>query len=716
MVEGLKKFGATLLKGARRVFAFIMLDKNPPKLTRKQLVLRMVYKTLLFWFVFSYFEFILHFVTIGNFTWKFIYPVILSLPLAVLAAALTSTFRTWLNYLLSWAVMLAAYLFIGAQLVYYKIFGSYISFSLMRMGGQAIKNFWPEVHTATVVNWRPLLVMAIPMLLYGLIVIFKPHIHFDFHRRTVKQQLVAYGALIPAYLVSIATLFFGGTGSYSPYDAYFNSDTTTEFSLNTLGALSTMMLELAGSSRQGDIGDTLSGGETSSQVEQKPPVDLSKYNPDEYNMLDIDFAALDDATDDENIKTLNRYFSSVVPSAKNEYTGIFKGYNLISLCAESFCPYLIDPVVTPTLYKLANGGFVFNNYYNSYQSVTTNGEYTYCMGLFPDLSRNKKDGSFKASSSNLVPFCMGNMFATEGVAAHGYHNYRGTYYSRRTSHPNMGYTMKFMDDGMTFTTSWPTSDLEMMEQSVDDYINEDRFHAYYMTFSGHYRYSFVANPMCRRNKELAEQLLEGRGYSEPIVAYYACNLELEKALTYLMGRLEDAGVLDKTVIVLAGDHYPYGLNFNQYNELAGHTVDTKFEKFESTLICYNSAMDPVTVDTPCSTQDVLPTLLNLFGFEFDSRMLAGTDIFADNREHMAILSSQSFITDEVKFDSGSNEATYLVPKNTLPKNYLKDHIQAVKQIMTLSSGILDNDYYRFVYEASGFEMPETASSGYSYTS
>jgi len=80
--------------------------------------------------------------------------------------------------------------------------------------------------------------------------------------------------------------------------------------------------------------------------------------------------------------------------------------------------------------------------------------------------------------------------------------------------------------------------------------------------------------------------LHGQTGIEPVKAYIACNLELEYALEYLMQRLEEAGVADKTCIVLTNDHYPYGLTEDEYNELAGQTLDTTFEKYRNSFICY----------------------------------------------------------------------------------------------------------------------------------
>ena len=138
--------------------------------------------------------------------------------------------------------------------------------------------------------------------------------------------------------------------------------------------------------------------------------------------------------------------------------------------------------MTPTLCRLASGGVILENYYNSFRNTTTNGEYALLTGLWPDVSRDAMTGtavgSMPQSADKLMPFGLGTLFRQEGYVSRGYHNYIGEYYFRNLSLPNLGYECKFMNDGMTFTPIWPSSDLEMMEQSVDDYIAEERFHAY----------------------------------------------------------------------------------------------------------------------------------------------------------------------------------------------------------------------------------------------
>jgi hypothetical protein len=49
------------------------------------------------------------------------------------------------------------------------------------------------------------------------------------------------------------------------------------------------------------------------------------------------------------IIAINNFLSTMSPTAKNDYTGIAKGYNLITICAESFSPIAISEEMTPTL-------------------------------------------------------------------------------------------------------------------------------------------------------------------------------------------------------------------------------------------------------------------------------------------------------------------------------------------------------------------------------
>ena len=136
------------------------------------------------------------------------------------------------------------------------------------------------------------------------------------------------------------------------------------------------------------------------------------------------------------------------------------------------------------------------------KNTTTNGEFAFATSLWPDVSRyaaaGSDVGSFPRSASVYMPQGLGDLFTEAGIPSYAFHNYYGKYYRRILSWPNLGYTCKFTGDGMTFTSNWPSSDLELMEQSVDDYIGDEQFHAYYMTFSGHGPYT-NSNYMYNKN-------------------------------------------------------------------------------------------------------------------------------------------------------------------------------------------------------------------------
>jgi len=196
--------------------------------------------------------------------------------------------------------------------------------------------------------------------------------------------------------------------------------------------------------------------------------------------------------------------------------------------------------------------------------------------------------------------------------------------------------------------------------------------------------------MSLKNRDVVKEL----SYSEQAKAYIACNFELEKAMTYLLKNLDEAGVADKTLIALSADHYPYGLEDKTFQELAGHPVEKNFELFKSPFILYSKGMDPTIIDKPCSSLDIIPTLSNMLGLEYDSRLLMGRDIFSDS-EPLVLFLNKSFITDKGRYNSKTGE---FIPKegSTFDQNYLNRISTIVNSKFHYSAKILETDYYNKV--------------------
>ena len=375
------------------------------------------------------------------------------------------------------------------------------------------------------------------------------------------------------------------------------------------------------------------------QVDEPEPDPVPDDQPVvyDYNKMDLDFTATSDLVNGSTLENMHTYFSSKTASQQNEYTGMFKGKNLIQITAEAFSPYVISKELTPTLYKLTHEGFVFTNYYQpGWGQSTTGGEFAHMTGIIPTWVNGNL--SFYASHQDYMPFALGNQFQALGYTTVAYHNNSYTYYNRHLTHPNLGYDYYGQGNGLTLTVpGWPYSDLEMMELTapayIEDYVNTGKpFHAYYMSVSGHANWGW-GNAMSAKNREAAVAAYPNA--SQPVQGYIAANLELEYALTYLLEQLEAAGIADDTVICMTADHYPYALvtdEVDYYQELSGkQDSELDISRYKNTWLLWSGSMESsVTVNTPCSAIDILPTVSNLFGLEFDSRLMSGHDVFAQN--------------------------------------------------------------------------------------
>lgn len=638
-----------------------------------------------------------------------------------------------------WVILTGDYLLFASQLVYMKIFKQPLLIAAVTNAGKAaVTNYWREGLHAVLQASGWLLLLVLPLLLAGLLLKLKK---LTFHNHSRRERITGAGGLMAGIVSYILVLVMGHyvemtyfeeySGFYDPEgviseygvtasvvrdlfgDAFPQEDTslhvwedlnsnisgedTADDGTDTANSEGTAGADNTDDGTQGtDNGEDTQGTENTQPKEEEPELDTSP------NVLPIDFTSLIANADAEKIADLAEFMQSMTPTNRNEYTGMFEGYNLIYLSAEGFCPYAVDENLTPTLYKLVNSGFVFTDYYVPlWQTSTSDGEYVNCTGLIPD-----QQFSMKRSADITMPFTLPAYFASEGVDSYAFHNNSLSYYERYRSHTNLGYNFmasKLGDleeaewGGQVFAMEnanyWPASDLDMMKATVPYYIDDERFHVYYMTVSGHMNYNFSGNMMSYLHKED----VAGLTYSEEGRAYIACNMELDLALEYLITQLEEAGKLANTVICLSADHYPYAMEVANLEELAGKPLDGSLEIYRNNLILWNSEMETVTVDKTACSLDILPTLLNLFGFEYDSRLYVGRDILSDSTP-LVIFSDRSFITDRVSYYKKGKEITWL---NDAAEDeaYYETVKKQVRSLYNYAAGILNNDFYRYVQEA-----------------
>ena len=630
------------------------------------------FKIILWWsFLIIYLEIIYKFFIMKDLLTTNTFSVVLfSIPWIIIFTIITSIFNEKVNKILTIVFSFLIVLITLAQIVYYNFYNSMFSFLSLTTGTGQVMQFYVMIASVIARIWY----------IFAIILIFKNKL-FDFKKNNLKFLISYLLIFILSFLGIVLVINKNNEGFYSLKRLIFK----THAPMLTIDKTGLFTMEMI------DIERYIFGFNEEIYSEQINVNNEEEKVPEvkiEYNTTDIDFDKLINDETDDKIKSMHVYFKNTAPSNKNEYTGMFKDKNLIFITAEAFDTIAIDEKLTPTLYKIANNSFIFKNYYQPlYPVSTSDGEYMNLNSLIP------KEGvwSFKQTSKISMPYGIGNMFNKEGYVSYGFHNHNYNYYDRQKSHKNIGLKYYGCGNGLEKKMNckhWPNSDKEMIDATTSYYIDKDKFMTYYMTVSGHLNYNFSGNNMAYRNKNKVKNLK----YSTAIKAYLATQIELDKSIEKLLQVLEEKGKLNDTLIVIAPDHYPYGLTTKQMNEISTIDRNDKFEKFHTTLIMYNSNIEKTVVDKVISSLDILPTIYNLYGLTFDSRLLMGRDIFSNN-EHIVILSDRSWITDKGKYNSVTKEFT-----STTNEEIEEDYIDRINMIVNqrygMSSLIIDNNYYK----------------------
>ncbi len=419
------------------------------------------------------------------------------------------------------------------------------------------------------------------------------------------------------------------------------------------------------------------------------------------NKMDINFKKLAKSEKNKTYKQLDTYVASLKASKQNKYTGLFKGKNLILICAEAFSDAAIHKKLTPTLYRLAHNGFYFSNYYQpQWGGSTSTGEYSFVTGLVPTNSVQ----SMLDIKDNNNYFTMGNQLQRLGYYSIAYHDGTHTYYDRNKTHKNLGYS-KFSayGNGLEKITGEWTGDAPLLSKTLDTYIDKQPFSIYYMTVSGHFPYKHSDEKVRKYEKKVKKVL--GDKYKRTTLDYYCYQMELEAGLRKMVKKLDKAGILDNTVICLTADHYPYGLSKSStygtdqdyLSDLYGYKPNTPWERDRNACIIWSGCLENENKDLACEISDptysldIVPTLSNLFGTEYDSRLLVGRDVFSDT-DPLVLWTGHSWMTREGSYDASTGKY-YSNEGNKKNKKYIEKINQIVSNKLKFSKDVANADYY-----------------------
>ncbi len=591
---------------------------------------------------------------------------------SVLITFITNIFSKKINKFLFYTTYTVLPIMYSVQFMFKKMFNNFFAFSVLALSDQAL-DFAGTVLNLILKNIIYVILFFIPLIF---IVIFRKK--FTFNNR-LKDVIILQVSLI---LISLSIFYlnlYRQKGEYlSAYSLYYEVNQNS-LNVQKLGVLNSYRL---------DFIRTLFGFEEKIIISSKvEPADDDKVIEYEYNVEELNL----DKIKDKN-KIVYDYISNNTGTRQNEYTEMFKGKNLIYIVAESFSEIAIKEELTPTLYKLTNSGFIFENFYTPNYLSTIGGEFQALTGLHPsyELLSNWRSGK------DYFPYGLSTVFENIGYKTYAYHNHSGYFQDRYKYLKSLGFdNFKACYFGLEKDINcdtWPESDVEMIEATVDDYLYSDEpFLTYYMTVSGHLGYTWGGNSIARKHENEVNDL----PYSDKVKAYVATQIELDRALELLIEKLESAGKLDDTLIVLLADHYPYGLNISEINEISTYERDSDFEINHNKLIIYNPNLETKKISKVASSSDVLPTVYNLFGIKYDSRLFTGSDIFSDS-EGLVIFQNRSWISDKAIYNSSTN--TYEVRgSNNVDDNYINTINNIVNSKIIFSREIINKNCYKDIF-------------------
>lgn len=407
----------------------------------------------------------------------------------------------------------------------------------------------------------------------------------------------------------------------------------------------------------------------------------------EYSVRNFYFTFLkpEEEISDEDQKFLDSIYKAEDTKEENAYTGKFKGKNLIFLQLEGMDTWMLTKKTTPNLYNLRKHSIDFSNHYSIYTGggSTFNSEFAVNTGFTTPISYIENVYSF---SKNTFPYTMARLFKKQNYSVNAFHMNKGEFYSRDINYKSWGYDNYYgLQDIQKYNDERYVLDRELILNKTfynKIFKQQGNFVNYIITYSPHTPFT--------TEKEVGKILAEekyGKGnipkLSEEDCAKMAAS-ETDNMVGLLIQALKDNGLYDNTVIVAYADHYLYTLDdksiLDKYKETSNNLIN------HTPFFIWSSDLGQLTSISKVNMQmDILPTVLNLFGIDYNSNNYIGHDILSNDFKGYAFFSDYSWYDGKVyvenqqitngkkmsknKLDSMNNLISNVIKKNDLTLKY-----------------------------------------------
>ncbi len=418
-------------------------------------------------------------------------------------------------------------------------------------------------------------------------------------------------------------------------------------------------------------------------------------NPNSRIIDDTKWLSVIEEEENKTMNSLNNYFINQEITDKNEYTGKFKGKNLIVIMMESVNDIFINEKYYPNFYKMVSEGWYWENNYSPRNSCATmNNEFSGMTSLY-SIYNTCTASKYR---SNRYYESLFNLYNNKNYVTFSAHDYTQAYYPRKTIHKNMGsgeyYGVEKL--GIKYSTeyvNWANDDdfMKAVLKIIDKKTpNDEPFMTWLTTVSSHQPYS---SSSIQGNRYY--DMTKGTGYPTDVRRFMSKLKILDKGLGILMDGLKKRGILDDTVIVLYGDHYPYGISTKNLNKVLDYDTSKYYNAERVPFVIYNSKMKGKTYSEYTSYMNIVPTLANLFDLNYDPRLYLGYDLLSKDYQSRVVFADGSWKNEIGFYNARKNKMTYFSSVE-YDASTIAEINKEIKDKIDVSNKVIKNNYFAYL--------------------
>lgn len=606
--------------------------------------------------------------------------------ISTLVTFITSFCNNLVTRIIQAIVVIAASIYASLQLGFFNFIGVYISFQESSQLG-AVKDYILDFFRSFKKTY--FIPLAVIVLYLTVAIVFRKSL------KNLNKVSFKMSTLVTSLLLVVCGFLYYGTLTLKAFDSKFQmisnknlfltvSNTTN--SVTKFGTTAFSILDL----RQKFFPITITDSFVLANINNN-----YREVDDIKGISDQAWAEINENTTNEEYKNINNYFMYNLGKVRNEYTGIYKGKNVIFILLESVNDVIIQyPELYPNFHKIMSEGWYFENNYSPRNSCATlNNEFSGMTSLY-SIANICTGSKYKDNSYFQSVF---NLYNKEGYTTFSAHDYTDAYYPRREIHPNMGSQQYYgvQDLGIPYSNeyiNWANDDdfmkkvMEIIETKRQD---NDKFMAWLTTVSSHQPYLVSS---IQGNEYL--DLTEGMDIPMDVRRYMSKLKYVDNALGILLDGLEKQGILDDTVLVLYGDHYPYGIPTNNLNEVLDYdtSVDKNAERVP--FIIYNSTMEGKVFSQYTTYINILPTISNLFSLDYEADLMMGSDLLDSNYESIVIFADGTWKNENAYYEASTGKVTKY--NDVYTEEDIYNITNRVNARLALSEKIIKTDYFRYL--------------------